>query len=440
MKSYWIHFATGMLALSVSASLSLAQELSSEIFDPNVQQTGYFAQLSDSGNTWPPNTGAGGVSLAGCGGCTDGSCGGGEVISGGFANVGCDAGIGCDAGGCSAGGISIGGCGAAGIGGGCGDLGGGICSGSCDDGCSSCCGPWSHYTSVFGGLLYLRPRNADVAYGVPINGPIVGPPANNPIEIGRVGVVDPDFDVSFFGGFNYAMSARTSIYLRYATYDARTSDSISIDPPNVIRSLVSHPSALAADNDSLFAEAHQDINFDIIDLQIRRLWKCCGLTGINTVFGPRYASLEQRFLANYVDNEVENVETDIDFEGVGARIGLELDRYSCSNRLHTYVRGYTSFVAGEFDTRYHQGRDVDNLVVRADWDAGRIVPILDLEVGLGWTTASRRMRFNVGYVYSAWYNTVMTEDYITAVQEGNFTNLGDTLTFDGLQAQLDWRF
>ena len=273
-----------------------------------------------------------------------------------------------------------------------------------------------------------------------MNGPIVGPPANNPIEIGQIGVVDPDYDTSFYGGVNYALDAKTSIDLRYATFDARTSNSISINPPNVIRSLVSHPSAQSADNDSLFARAYQDINFDIIDLSLRRLWKCCGLTSVNTVVGARYASLEQRFLAEYIDNEEENVATDIDFEGAGARIGLELDRYSCRGQLHTYLHGFASLVAGEFDTAYGQGRDVDNVIVRADWQAGRIVPILDLEVGAGWTSQSRRLRLNLGYTFSAWFNTVMTEDYIKAVQAGNFTNLGDAMTFDGLVAEAEWRF
>ena len=444
MTLTWKHWMTGVLVLSISSSLTQAQAPSGAIADANVQPTGFYAQLSDQGNTWPPTLTRPGEKIVdeGCldgstafigdlggGGCLGGGCLGGGCLGGGCLGGGCLDG-GCLDGGCADGGCTDGGC----------DSIGGTCTGSCDSGCTRCCGPWRHCVSVYGGLLYLRPRNADVAYAVPTNGPIVGPPANNPIEIGRVGVVDPDFDTSFFAGMSYALSACSSLDLRFTSFESTTSDSTGIDPPNVVRSLVSHPSALSADNDSLWAHASQDIDFDLIDLSLRRLRNSCGLTGVNTLIGLRYAHLQQNFLSYHVDNEVENVATDLDFEGLGVRFGLEATRYSCRRQLHGYLRGYTSFVAGEFDGTYLQGRDVDNVIVRADWESGRIVPILDLEVGAGWTHPCGRIRCNLGYTFSAWFNTVMTEDYIKSVQSSNFTDLGDAMTFDGLTADIEWRF
>ena len=50
-----------------------------------------------------------------------------------------------------------------------------------------------------------------------------------------------------------------------------------------------------------------------------------------------------------------------------------------------YANGYASFLAGQFRARYFQGQAFDPSVVDAEWEAGRLVPILDFEAGVGWT-------------------------------------------------------
>src|SRR5436190_259803 len=50
-----------------------------------------------------------------------------------------------------------------------------------------CAAPWVHRSGVFGEALFLRARNAEVAYAVPVNGAIV-PPPNPPIQVGPVAV------------------------------------------------------------------------------------------------------------------------------------------------------------------------------------------------------------------------------------------------------------
>ena len=74
------------------------------------------------------------------------------------------------------------------------------------------------------------------------------------------------------------------------------------------------------------------------------------------------------------------------------------------------------------------------------WQAGRVVPVLDLELGAGWTSPGGCLRLSAGYLVSAWFNTVTTEDFIRAVQANDFVDLGDNLTFDGLRANAEWRF
>jgi hypothetical protein len=69
-----------------------------------------------------------------------------------------------------------------------------------------------------------------------------------------------------------------------------------------------------------------------------------------------------------------------------------------------------------------------------------VVPILDLELGVGWTSKSGRLKLNVGYMISSWFNMVKTEEFIHAVHLNDFNDLDDVLSFDGLVGQAELSF
>ena len=204
--------------------------------------------------------------------------------------------------------------------------------------------------------------------------------------------------------------------------------------------MVTHPSSGTASQDGLSALASLEVDFDLIDVSYRHLLKCCELFSANYVIGGRYAKLEQQFDSQFVKQGIETVSTDIDFDGGGLRLGLETERHSCRNKLHLYANGYASFMAGRFRANYFQGSAFDPEVVNAEWEAGRIVPILDLEAGVGWTSMGGKLSLSAGYLVSAWFNTVTTQDYVQAIQTNNYLGLSDTITFDGLQARIAYRF
>ena len=58
------------------------------------------------------------------------------------------------------------------------------------------------------------------------------------------------------------------------------------------------------------------------------------------------------------------------------------------------------------------------------WKAGRIVTMLDLELGVGWTGPCDRFRLRAGYLISGWLNTVRTDEWIDAVNANQFSNVG----------------
>jgi hypothetical protein len=284
----------------------------------------------------------------------------------------------------------------------------------------------------------LRARKSEVAYAVPTDGPIT--PGQIPIQVGNVGVLESDYDIGFRAGVNIALDTVSSIDVRYTLWENDEHGETEAVAPFALRSLVSHPSTASAAVDSLAATVRSRTELELIDASYRHLFKCCDVFSANYVIGGRYANLDQGFDAEFIKNGTESIWTDIDFEGGGLRLGLETQRYSCRNQLHVYANGYASFLAGRFRAHYFQGQSFDPNVVDTEWEAGRIVPVIDLEAGVGWTSMSGKWRLNAGYMVSAWFNTVITQDYINAIQTNNFLDLSDTMWFDGLQARVSYRF
>ena len=313
------------------------------------------------------------------------------------------------------------------------------CETHCLDNCPLCCGPAQHLTSFYAEALYLRARNAEVVYAVPADGPVAGGQPV-PIQVGSLGILDPDYDMGVRLGVNIALDTVSSFDVRYTLFESNTSDEIAAQPSLFLRSQLTHPSVPSASVDALAGSGTLDINFDTLDLTYRSLKNCCDVFSWNYVVGARYARLEQQFAAQFIKNGTESISSDIDFDGGGLRVGLEGLRHSCRNRLQLYASGYANLVAGRFRARHFQGHSFDTEVVDVEWEAGRVVPILDMECGVGWTSCDCRLRMTAGYQVSAWFNTVRTQDFAQAVQTNEYLNLSETMTFDGLQARVELRF
>jgi hypothetical protein len=312
--------------------------------------------------------------------------------------------------------------------------------------CGSCClqrchpARWEHDFSLFADFLYLTARNADVAYGVPIDGPIVGPPPASPIQIGRTGMVEPGYNPGFRIGGSFPLNSPANIRAQWTHWSSDDTDSISTTAPNVIRSLVSHPESQSAATNFLRATSSTDIGFDLADVDYRGPIMCGKYYYVNYLLGGRYANLDQDFSATFSNLGSETVRTDINFNGGGIRLGLEGERYARHSGWKIYGRGAASFVAGTFDGSYTQSQTFDPTVVHTDISVGRIVPILDLEIGAGWSGPAGHWHFTAGYLVSAWMNVVKTSEFIKGVQQNDVSNLSDTLTFDGLVARAEYRW
>lgn len=294
-----------------------------------------------------------------------------------------------------------------------------------------------HRSGIFGEYLYLDAKGTDVSYAQPRDG--LDPATSVPV--GATGVVLPSYHSGYRVGFSAALGACSSVVGTFTSYASRASNDISTDVPNSLFSLVAHPSTNTAASNSLVANAKYDIDFRLADVDYRAVIAGGPRWVLNYNVGARYGHLDQDLLAQQpIAPGITSVNTNIDFDGGGPRIGLDGERHALRRGVFVYGRAFASFLAGRFTADYTQFNTFALTQAATSWRNDRIVPVLEYEAGIGWASRRGGLRLSAGYYVAAWYNTVTTPEWIQAVQNSNFTNVGNNITFDGLvtKAELRW--
>lgn len=297
----------------------------------------------------------------------------------------------------------------------------------------------------FGEFLYLRARDSEVAWAVPIDGatdtdPLVRPP----VQVGRVGVADLDSQPGYRVGFGRIINEASSLGFTYTEWQGNTNDVLGATAPNVLRPLVTHPSTFNVGSDYLDGAANYGIRFKTMDIDYRSLIAYCCDYQIGYTLGIRYGQLQQNFRADFAANGTEFVDTNVSFYGTGLKAGLDGERYSYNRNLFIYGKTFLSLLGGESQAHYFQGSSFDPSIVATTWQAGRLVTIYDLELGAGWQNDCGNVRLSVGYSYSTWYNVTRTNEWINAVQHNNFADPSDNfnafMSFDGFVTRVEVRW
>lgn len=342
---------------------------------------------------------------------------------------------------------------------------GGCSTGGCDTCCQMpcCCSNpfWAHRTGFFGDYINFNPRGVDLAYGaqaITDGGPIATPgnPTFGNVPFGRVGVLDPEGESGYRAGFTWAMDSCSSVTATYTEFESDERDVLGI-PGNTddlgaqAISFVTHPgtSIFGAVGGQLLLNGY-DIDFRNLDIDYSRLaWASCNAY-VNWTAGVRYGSLEQHFgqvIQPINPGGVVGTFTDVNFDGVGLRLGADGRRRIGCGGWSVYGKSFINVLFGEFRSRYTQfntvgGADNQGLGIEAtaNWEDDRVVPVLEYELGISWASRSERLRFSAGYYTAFWFNTITTGEFINAVQQSNYLNVGDTMSFDGLTTRVEYRF
>ncbi len=324
------------------------------------------------------------------------------------------------------------------------------CQNGCQSGCDCCCDrgeAWEQRTGFFAEFLYLRAFGVDMAHGFQQNG--VGGLGTTPD--GRVGTVSPEFEPAYSIGFNLVLDPCepcSSISGTFTNFTSRSTDTL-LAPGGVggtLESLVLHPNTVTAASTFSELDAYYAIDYQTYDIDFHHLLWGCDDHAINLLIGARYAHLKQLFeqdgaFAGATGSEQTN--TNILFDGGGLRVGLDGNWRFGNRGFSFYGKGALNMLFGEFRSNYTQ-LNTTTTVVEANsfMDDDRVMPVLEYELGLSWTSCNGRLMLSTGYYTAFWFNAVTTPDYIQSVQNGNFVEHGgsDTITFTGFTSKVEYRF
>ncbi len=293
---------------------------------------------------------------------------------------------------------------------------------------------------VFGDFLYLQARGADVPFAQPFDGV-------NPLSVpkGTVGVADPDYAPGFRVGAGFALgkSGQEGIFVSYSRYESNTDASIDAPTGLVLRSFAVFPSTLNAAADSLRASARYDIDFHVADADYRKVFCVTDTYRMYWLAGSRFAHLDQDLRGTFSILGKTTVNSSINFDGFGPRLGLG-GECLCGHGFYMYGSGVANILFGHFGASYLQRNVFAGTQARTDIGDDRIVPNLELELGMGWTSPSGCLSLRSGYLVSTYCNTMTTNSLIQGVRASNFTtngdNFRDTLTFDGFTTRIEMRY
>jgi hypothetical protein len=284
----------------------------------------------------------------------------------------------------------------------------------------------------------LRPGNVDHIYTIEQNTVV---PGNDPT--GPVGRVNVDEEIAYRVGFSVCASQCTSLVVGWTKYEGNTGDRIGRRSDNVLNSQIIHPSTLTTGGSSLASAANYGIDFQLADLAYRHIWKACDIYAINWLAGVRYGQLKQDLLTaqqvSVATGLVAN-KIDVDFDGFGMMFGVDAERRSPCTGLMVYSKALSSFLAGDWKGSYIQQNQFQGGIVANKYEDYRVTPLLELELGLGWRSKCGRCRASVGYMTSAWYDSISTREYVDAVRNNRYISVDETITFNGLTSRVEVNF
>ena len=316
----------------------------------------------------------------------------------------------------------------------------------CDCGSIACCEvccpqPWEHRTGAFGEWLYLHPVGADLHHAQQQSG--TGGAGTTPF--GTIASADPQFSSGVRTGVSVACGMCSSLAASYTFLETDSRSYVDVPGPTLqTGSLVQHPGAGIISSAGPL-NATYDIDFQLADLMYRRLVVASQRGWLNYSAGLGYARIDQEFLQTGTfsgsQNGVINTSTEVDFDGYGIRFGLDGERQMGRGRLSGYCKGNVSALFGEFRGDYlmQNVSTVENLAI-ARWTDDRVVPTLDYEIGIAWTSCCGRTRVSLGYTGMHFMNVATTPTFIDAVQANNYSDFGDTLSLEGAVSRIEYRF
>ena len=315
------------------------------------------------------------------------------------------------------------------------------CDSCCSDKSNCClddCGP-CYRVGAFIEYLMLVPGDIGFVDAVRQNGVGAGAAPNGPVN-----ALNPNSDSGFRVGLNYYLGECTSMYAAYTWAQASVDNTAvpSAGGGSTLSSLVLFPSTAAASLGTAQIDSAYDIRLQLADFALRSRLAGSNVDYLNLILGGRYGHLDQDYtqVGTYAGVGEQRVDSRIDFDGAGLLLGLE-SRFAVGRRgFGIYGDIFSSALYGEFTSSYtQQNLTAQTTDAASSWEDQRVVPILQGSLGIDWVSKSGLAHVRIGHTAQYWFNTLITPDYIAAVQNSNYVGVEDTLSLHGLSAMVEFR-
>jgi hypothetical protein len=290
--------------------------------------------------------------------------------------------------------------------------------------------------------LWLQVSDADVAHAQQQDG--IG--GSGTVPFGRIGTVEIDNDSGVRVGGSISCGPCAAFTFSFTNFESYNEDTVR--PPvntqsGAVGSLVQHPEAQITASAGP-VDAAYDIDYRVADMMYRHFLTGGPCYAVNYQYGAQFGHLEQFFIQEGVFSGGQtgtiDTYTNIDFDGGGVKAGLDAER-SLGCGFMIYGRLMAAIMTGRFSSHYTMiNSTTDILLTRANWKDDRVVPQIEYELGVGWTSPSGHWRFTTGYMLSHWANVVTTPEFIDAVQADNYVDVDGDLTFDGAVTRVELRW
>ena len=303
--------------------------------------------------------------------------------------------------------------------------------------CQRCCQCKQHEKRVvgFADYLLLRPTGTDLPFAAPTEG--CGSP-----HLGPASVLSSEFESALrFGAGILDPSKGRQLTGTYTYFRSHTAETATAPAGLVLDPLLRHPDTVVCGpaDEASGALAAVDIDMDVIDIDYAQVCAKGDSYHLAWLVGGRWARIDQETNVQYNALETSFISVPIDMRGAGPRAGL-LGNFDVGRGLHLYGRGIFSLLSTRQEAKFTQTNVFAGLETEFGQETDRIVPVIDLEFGVGYTCLNNHLTLRAGYLYSIWFNMITAPGYIEQVHSNDFDASSDTLAFDGISIRLQLTF
>jgi len=278
--------------------------------------------------------------------------------------------------------------------------------------------------------MLVRPYMHGQDFALVGTNPNVGP-------IGVIHSVEGDYNSGLRFAFSYRCPGEGwDLQTVFTTIHNEANSTLGAPTGESVFPTLTFPGAVTA---VLGASGRTTVNLNVLDLEFGRRWQPSECLGLRFFVGPRFAGIDDTFLAEYGGGAqvgLDNVRRQVNFWGGGARIGGEAT-WKFWESFGFYSRGSLSLLTGWFHSNLTEIAD-GVTVVNTSEKFHQMVPVAEL--GLGISYQVRWLRVSAGYEFINYFGADQGIDFSDDVSPGKYNRRTGDFSFDGVVFRAELMF